>query len=99
MEIDMNWIKNILGITDLERQIAMLETEIEDLTEKVSAALDHYETQGLALGRIIAKLDPNYGRDPISDRDLIAESDAIGNEVIKRLRAEQQAIDNQRGPK
>jgi hypothetical protein len=96
----MYWLKNILGIADLQHSISDLEYKTDALRTQVRDALEEissYKTKELALGRIIAKLDPNYGRHPTDDRRLIAESDAIGEEVIKRLRAEQRAIDNQKG--
>jgi hypothetical protein len=46
-----------------------------------------------ALGRVIAKLDPYYARREEIDLDPArkAESDAIGNAVIERLKAEAKA--------
>jgi hypothetical protein len=44
----------------------------------------------LALGRLIAKIDPNYAKDSHS-RETKDESDKIGREVINRLYGEYKA--------
>lgn len=84
------WIRNWLGLTEMfdrEVSIIMRLQKIHDMSE---ASLKEVRILGPSLGRIIAKLDPQYGKsefDPIR-KD---ESQALAEDIIKRLRAEDAA--------
>lgn len=80
-------IRDWLGITEIlncqhtDRQLLMAQSErLGKVQTQISAI-----TPGL--GRIIAKLDPNFAS-PEIDPWRKAESDAIGEMVERRLRAE-----------
>jgi len=72
-----NWIRRWLGIEELRLNLFYVRKEIQK---------DYRVTQQ-ALGRIVAKLDPDYNKSE-SDPSRKAESDRLGEEVIKRLEAE-----------
>ena len=74
-------IQTWLGINDLRQRIRSLESAIERLN---STHNRYRQVTNRAFGRIIAKIDPMYGKDELS-KERIAESDRIGDEVMARL--------------
>ena len=75
------WIRQWLGI---EKNIEELKLDLFYVRKEIQK--DYRVTQQ-ALGRIVAKLDPDYNK-PESDPARKAESERLGEEVIKRLEAE-----------
>ena len=71
---------------NLNRRLADWENQWME-TEKLRNAIAIHNR---ALGRIIAKLDPMYGKSDF-DPERRAESDRLADEVIARLRAEHAA--------
>lgn len=71
------------------------QTFLSDKLDALAAAIDRKTTQetarNLALGRIIAKLDPAYGRSEF-DNVRKAESDRLGQEALDKLLGEAQAL-------
>lgn len=85
-----NWLREKLGFTDLARSLIRLEGIIAmqvDRTEKLQRQIGAVAP---GIGRVIAKIDPMYGRDEL-DPKRRAESDAIGEAVMKKLLAEHNA--------
>ena len=79
----MNW----LGISDLFRSISD-HTAYQD--REFQKILNQIAVHNRALGRIIAKVDPQYNRSEF-DPERRAESDKLADEVIARLHAEHKA--------
>ena len=89
------WLQELLGIDliiahlhDMRNNRLSDLRELRELTNKTAI-------QNAALSRIIAKLDPNYG---IAEDDprRQAESDELGQDVIKKLMGEHIAQDKHR---
>jgi len=84
------WFQNWLGISEIAVGVAdiqLFQLGLADQQEKIREDLGAILP---GLGRVIAKLDPMYGRDEL-DPERIAESDAIGEAVIERLKDEHAA--------
>jgi hypothetical protein len=114
----MNWlaqkIRNWLGITaDMELLNSNDEQIMEDLADinaNIGKLRRSIEVSQQGLGRVIAKLDPIYGRPETPSNPTPqnaaqnaeyekrkAESDKLGDEVIKRLKSEQAMQDRYPG--
>lgn len=78
-----NRIRQWLGITELADEIRSVRVSQDVCTTKTFPALAKQNgTVNLALGRILAKVDPHYATSPDEAR---AESDRIGDRIMKRL--------------
>lgn len=91
------WLRRLLGTYDIDERLKAIEMQMHQyrgLLNQNKGLLNQTKNNvGLhdrALGRIIAKLDPNYGLDELDPRRK-AESDALGDAVIKKLKAEHAA--------
>ena len=83
--------KRIAQLEEANRNLnRRLEQWENDLGPKLEKALKHTAVYDRAVGRIIAKLDPMYGRDE-ADPVRKAESDRISDEAIGRIYAEHAA--------
>lgn len=85
-----NWLQEYLGINSiLTHLLDIRENRLNDrkLLNKLEREI---QIRDRMLGRIIAKLDPNYIGDE-ADPLRKAESDRLSDEVIKRLYAEHEA--------
>lgn len=95
-----NRIRQWLGITDLQATQNLTYNNIKDQYHVFNNKLDKLSLQigsiTPGLGRIIAKLDPMYGR-PEQDSARKAESDRLGDQVIERLKAEHLARQHTEG--
>ena len=81
------WIRKYLGIDDLLNQVHLYQTQTIS-AETTIRKLDEANRVLLAgLGRVVAKLDPNYGMDD-HDPKRKAESDEIGSRAIKKMMGE-----------
>ncbi len=80
-------IREWLGINDIRYDLAMLDNA---LARDVSGIKNSINTILPGLGRVISKLDTQYGRAEI-DSVRKAESDKLTQETIKRLEAEAKA--------
>lgn len=94
----INRIRTWLGIEQIinnqsaiSGQLGQLQRGLQQVSGKVDAI-----TPGL--GRIIAKLDPLYGR-PEIDPARKEESDALGEATIAKLKAEARAREQTGGPR
>lgn len=85
-----DWIRNWLGINDLKQQLEVIETSSINTSTLIRSIDLTLRATSSGLGRIIAKLDPMYAK-PEDDKDRKTESDNLGNDVIKRIKAEDQA--------
>ena len=65
--------------------VHQLEDDLNQLTTKLSAVLS-------GVGRLIAKADAMYAKSE-DDPGRVAESGKLGDQVIERLRAEQQVLE------
>lgn len=83
-----NWLREYLGINEVLTALNRL--ELEDIRDLHNRQINMQRTLGAigpGLGRVIAKLDPQYGRSEF-DPARKAESDKLAEETIKRLEAE-----------
>jgi hypothetical protein len=92
-----SWVQSILkkvtgsANTDRwERLNATLDQQTRITHDLLKEISDRQMLTNLALGRLIAKIDPNYAKDSHS-RETKDESDKIGREVINRLYGEYKA--------
>lgn len=85
-----HWLREYLGINDLVRNQQMLFDEHATLHHKSDRILKQVNAITPGLGRVIAKLDTQFGRADI-DPTRKAESDKLAEETIKRLEAEAKA--------
>lgn len=89
-----NWLREYLGIAEVGRRLYSTELLLTRMSAELGRRQDaHSEmlrVQCQALGRIITRIDPQYGRDE-TDPQRRAESDALGKEVIEKLWAEDAA--------
>lgn len=84
-----HWFREFLGINDLARNQQQLYSEHSHLHNKTDQLLKQMSALGSGLGRVIAKLDARFAEDESNaSPERKAESDRIGEEVIKRLEAE-----------
>lgn len=86
-----NWIRRWLGL-DVDQKVMMADhAAIINYLARIEGSLfsARSETRAIssALGRIVAKLDPTFVKSEF-DQDRKAESDRLGEEAIKRLKAE-----------
>lgn len=85
------WIRQFLGITDFEDEVRGSLRRVHETLESVAGTSAHLppqiEVALQAMGRIIAKIDPMYGRAE-DDPARVADSARLGEEVINRLMAE-----------
>jgi hypothetical protein len=86
------WIRQWLGITEIQEDQGMLNKRLKHIIDNQYIALQHSDAMASGVARLIAKLDPMYAK-PEIDPDRKAESDRLGEEVIKKLNAGQQARD------
>lgn len=77
-------LQNWLGITDLSQEIKGLGYDLYAMKDNLRLANDTTTTHNAALARIIAKLDPAYGRD-MSDPTVRAESKTLEDRILKTL--------------
>ena len=87
-------IRTWLGIYDIQQDISHINYEfnccIDALVFKIH---EETKTTNLILARLVAKLDPLYGK-PENDPERKAASDKLSNEVIAKLRAEHAVRDH-----
>lgn len=84
------WLQRLLSIDTIHSHLLDIrENRLSDrkLLNRLSTQMDAI---GPGLGRVIAKLDAKYAESEHSP-ERKAESDAIGEEVIRRLNAEAKA--------
>lgn len=83
----MKWLRKLIGIEDIYDQLVALNNYISGLRGEVGAVRTQVSVTNLAVGRVIAKIDPMFVT-PEDDLVRKAASDAAGNEVIKKLLGE-----------
>jgi hypothetical protein len=85
------WIRRWLGIDEILDQLQAIRYENRGQYGNIERRLEHIENRVTAitpgLARIIAKLDPMYGRSEF-DPDRIAESNKLEKEILDKLWAE-----------
>lgn len=89
-----NWLRRKLG---LQSDLELINTWFDNLVSGFNATyrrLDRLETslqvQSQILARLVAKVDPQYIRDPF-DKAYRAESDAVGQKVYDKIMGEFQS--------
>lgn len=83
-------IRTWLGIEEIRQDAAAIEFSITELRNHQINMQRTLNAIGPGLGRVIAKLDPIVAVSEF-DPERKAESDRIGEEVLKRLEAEAKA--------
>lgn len=86
-----------LGIAELTNEVKGIGHDVDKITytvDKITYTLkvykDHISIHNSALARIIAKLDPAYGRD-MSSPEVISESREIEKRVMDQLLGDHKA--------
>jgi hypothetical protein len=93
----MKWLRKLLELDEdfnaLKFRLAQMQVErcLEDLR-----ADNHRRAVSAALGRLLDKIDPTYGRSEI-DPAVRAESDRLAEEAINRIMAESWARQHSEG--
>lgn len=88
-----NRIREWLGINEVLRQADTNRQLLLAISERIGAIHGQAIAANRGMGRLIAKLDPLYGKDELS-LERKAESDKLSEEIIRKLIAEH--IANQR---
>ena len=78
-----NWVRRWLGLDDVYWKVDGLQTQIRDVQKQLGTVVP-------GMGRIIAKLDPLYAQRE-DDPSRVRASNDLGDEVIKRLKGEDEA--------
>lgn len=86
----MNWLQRLLGLPYMSADLRAIQDRQKSHGQALANIARDIRVLSLACSRIIAKLDPNYivAED---DPDRKADSDAIGEEVLRKLYAEHDA--------
>lgn len=92
----MKWLRRLLGTDGTYDQIVALNNYISGLRGEIGAVRSQVSITNLAMGRIIAKIDPTYIT-PEDDPARKAASDALGEEVIRKLKGEDHYSNRTRG--
>lgn len=90
------WLQRLLGTYDVDERLKAIEMQMHQYKGLISGIRLNSGAQNMALGRIIAKLDPNYGI-PEDDKARRAASDMLGEQVIKKLEGEFKASNKYSG--
>lgn len=87
-ELSSALVENLSAIIDKRHQAINQMQKLNGLYHQREVELLH--PMSLAMGRLVAKLDPTYNVDEMNP-DRRKASDAIGESVMNRLRAEAKA--------
>ena len=79
-----NWLKDNLGIYDIHANLRTNRELLLSISERLSNIQEHLAIQNRELARIIAFVDPLYGKSEFSD-ERRAESDRIGQKVLQKM--------------
>lgn len=80
-------IQRWLGLEEIQARTRSATQTLNEIQRKQEAHLRQLKILYSGIGRIIAKVDPNYARDEINP-ERKAESDKLGAEAMKKLIAE-----------
>lgn len=80
-------IRNWLGINDLVNNQANMNTKLDQIYSRFNATYGQIIAANRGMGRLLAKLDPQYAQDEL-DPDRKRKSDDIADQVIRKLIAE-----------
>jgi hypothetical protein len=78
------WFQQRLDITATYDRIGHIDNHIIKLERKLDALHDRLSVTDRAIGRLVAKLDPTFAQSEF-DPARKAESDRIGDEVMRKL--------------
>lgn len=92
----MRWLRKLLGTEDIYNQTVTLSNYLSGLRGEVDAIRTQVSVTNLAIGRVIAKIDPAFVT-PEDDSVRKAASDAAGEAVIKKLLGEDHYSNRTRG--
>ena len=79
-----NWLKDNLGIYDIHANLRTNRELLLSISERLSNIQEHLAIQNRELARIIAFVDPLYGKSEFS-AERRAESDRIGQKVLQKM--------------
>jgi hypothetical protein len=85
-------IREWLGISVLRSEMAYINNKLDGIDARLGKVHKQISAITPGLARIIAKLDPQIGRNEMSPA-MKAESDKLSEDVIRRLNAEQAVRD------
>lgn len=92
----MKWFRKLIGTDQLYDQINDLNIYITGLRGEIGAIRSQVSVTNLAIGRVIAKIDPMFVT-PEDDPVRKAASDAAGQAVINKLLGEDHSSNRTRG--
>jgi hypothetical protein len=84
------WVQKWLGIDAAISHAYDASMTADSINRELQRLRTDIRVQSCALGRIIAKVDPMYGK-PEIDPERKRESDEIGVQVLRKLEAELEA--------
>lgn len=89
-------IRQWLGLDDITSRLSSIQCKLEGHSLLLNSTCDSVRAFGPGLGRILAKLDPMVSKSEF-DPQRKEDSDKLGEDIIKRLKAEQEARDAMTG--
>lgn len=92
----MKWLRRLLGTDGTYDQLVALNNYISGLRGEIGAVRTQVSVTNLAIGRVIAKIDPAFVT-PEDDPVRKAASDAAGKAVIRKLLGEHHYTNRSRG--
>lgn len=92
----MKWLRRLLGTDGTYDQLVALNNYISGLRGEIGAVRTQVSVTNLAIGRVIAKIDPAFVT-PEDDPVRKAASDAAGEAVIRKLLGEHHYTNRSRG--
>lgn len=87
------WLRQYLGIDEIQEDQHMIARCLTEISVNQTSHLRQLKILYSGIGRIIAKVDPEYSRDEL-DPERKAESDKIGASVTNKLIGEHLARSN-----
>ena len=89
----LKWIRDKFGISMVQNQLYDVKETLDQLSKDVARLSNSVRVSNTGLGRIIAKIDPMLA---VSEDDPVRKqkSKELGEEVIKRIEAEQAVRDH-----
>ena len=81
------WIRQYLGIAEVQQDQDLLNLRLRGVLTELAAIKGQAIASNRGMGRLLAKLDPLFGVDEL-DPERKADSDRIGQDIIRKLIAE-----------
>ncbi len=78
------WLRQYLGITEVQEDQGLLNRRFREVLTELAAVKGQTIASNRGMGRLLVKLDPLFGVDEL-DPARKADSDRIGQDIIKKL--------------